>query len=165
MPNAYVFSEEERASWPEGFRQCTQCKELKSLDKFYKRNTGYLGHASRCKDCELPSAIERHRSMSSELRLYKAAKQRATREGITFEISVDDIVVPTHCPVLGIPLKHNEGTLGPDSPSLDKVIPELGYVPGNVAVISHRANLIKDKYSYEDLNAVVEWLKDFLGKV
>lgn len=164
MPNAYVFPREELESWPEGYRKCTSCKELKSLDAFHIRKAGYLGHASRCKDCSRPEAVQRHRNMSTELRLYRSAKQRATREQSTFSITVDDIIVPEFCPILGIKLKHNEGKQGDDSPSLDKVIPELGYIPGNIAVVSLKANIIKDKYSYDELSAVVTWLRDFLEK-
>lgn len=164
MPNRYVFSAEEMSTWPDGHRKCTKCKELKAFSEFYKRNSGYKGFASSCKQCALPEQVARYRNSSTEERLYKSAKQRATKDDTPFTISVEDIEVPTHCPVLGIPLKHNEGTLGPDSPSLDKVIPELGYIPGNIAVLSHRANLIKDKYSYEELHAVVKWMEDFLRK-
>ena len=164
MPNRYVFSQEEFDSWPEGYRRCTSCKELKSLDDFHKRRGGAFGRVTKCKDCARPEAVKRYREMSSELRLYKAAKQRAAREGTLFSITVEDLVVPEFCPILGIKLQHNEGKQGDDSPSLDKVIPELGYVPGNIAVISLKANIIKDKYSYSELSAVVNWLKDFLEK-
>ena len=30
-----------------------------------------------------------------------------------------------------------------NSPTLDRIVPELGYVPGNVAVISWKANRLK----------------------
>lgn len=38
-----------------------------------------------------------------------------------------------------------------DSPSIDKVIPELGYVRGNVWVISNKANRIKNNATLEEL--------------
>ncbi len=53
--------------------------------------------------------------------------------------------MPTHCPVFGTPLgieggqKHTR-----HSPSLDRLDPTKGYVPGNVFVISNRANIIKN---------------------
>jgi len=54
------------------------------------------------------------------------------------------VVVPEFCPVLGIkivPGRQGKGKATEDnSPSLDKFIPEKGYVPGNIAVISWRAN-------------------------
>ncbi len=51
--------------------------------------------------------------------------------------------MPEVCPVLGIPLFVRDGKVGPNSPSLDKIVPELGYVTGNVKVISNLANNIK----------------------
>ncbi len=53
----------------------------------------------------------------------------------------------------------------PDSPSVDKLIPALGYVKGNVAVISRRANQIKsDCTSGDELRQVADWLDAELKK-
>jgi hypothetical protein len=72
---------------------------------------------------------------------------------------MDDVVVPDRCPVLGIPLVVGVGVVGPNSPTLDKIIPALGYVPGNVVVISHRANSIKHNATSTELFAVARWLQ------
>jgi hypothetical protein len=37
------------------------------------------------------------------------------------------------------------------SPSLDRIIPDRGYVPGNVRVVSDRANRLKGKRSLSEL--------------
>ena len=76
------------------------------------------------------------------------AKQRARREGLPFDLTEADIVIPARCPVLGIPLRSHIGEgkgPRPDSPTLDKLIPELGYVPGNIVVVSAEANRLKDR--------------------
>jgi hypothetical protein len=52
------------------------------------------------------------------------------------------IVIPSVCPVLGIPIVLGEQR-SENSPSLDRITPELGYVPGNVRVISDKANRLK----------------------
>lgn len=77
--------------------------------------------------------------------LLRSAKRRALRRGLPFDLTADDIVVPAFCPVLGIPLFRAVGApaQGPHSPTLDRVVPDLGYVSGNVRVISSRANQIK----------------------
>ena len=93
--------------------------------------------------------------------LYRGAKYRAKVRNIQFEISVEDVVVPTHCPVLGVALKYGTGHLCPESPTLDRIIPSLGYVKGNIAVISMRANMIKNDASVEDLEKVLSWLRSF----
>ena len=80
-----------------------------------------------------------------EFDLWAAAKERADKYGIDFNIDVEDIVIPEVCPVLGIPINISlgRGRRQPDSPSLDKFYPEKGYVKGNIQVISWRANRIK----------------------
>lgn len=49
------------------------------------------------------------------------------------------------------------------SPTLDRIVPEKGYVKGNVAVISHKANRIKNNGSLEELEAVVSYTKKMLS--
>jgi hypothetical protein len=61
---------------------------------------------------------------------------------VTFSISVQSIVIPATCPVLGIPIVLGERR-SDNSPSLDRLVPEKGYVPGNVRVISDKANRLK----------------------
>jgi len=80
-----------------------------------------------------------------ENRLFRAAKRRAMSKDLDFTISKDDIIVPTLCPLTEIPLRSHDGVddgEGPrfDSPTLDRVYPHLGYIPGNVRVISLTAN-------------------------
>jgi hypothetical protein len=93
--------------------------------------------------------------------LLGAAKQRAKAKNIPFDIKADDITIPTHCPVLGIRLRQNEdGSKRPfDSPSLDRIIPSLGYVRTNIRVISLRANRIKHDATVEELEAVLLYVK------
>lgn len=81
------------------------------------------------------------------------AQKRARQGGYPCTITVDDIVIPEYCPLLGIKL-HSGRPLAA-SPSLDKIKPELGYVPGNVWVISHRANALKGDASLEELKMLV----------
>jgi hypothetical protein len=52
-----------------------------------------------------------------------------------------------------------EGDDRNNSPSLDRVVPELGYVEGNVVWISNRANILKRDAAWEELQRVAEWLK------
>lgn len=58
---------------------------------------------------------------------------------------ISDIIIPETCPMLGIKLEFGFDKQGGNfnSPSLDRIIPELGYTKGNVMVISKRANMIK----------------------
>lgn len=71
-------------------------------------------------------------------------------------------MIPLHCPVLGLPLYRNSGgsAQGPNSPSLDRIDPALGYVKGNVKVISSRANSIKSNATPEELLRVAAYYQE-----
>lgn len=82
--------------------------------------------------------------------LLKYAKARATKKGLPFTITEDDIVIPTHCPLLGVPLEFGHSRY---CPSIDRVIPELGYVPTNIRIMSLAANKFKSDMSPDELEA------------
>lgn len=87
------------------------------------------------------------------------AKNRARKLGIPFDLTAEDVVVPPSCPVLGIPLTVGLKIFNDNSPSLDRVKPELGYVRGNVVVVSYRANRIKNNATLVELEKIVDWLR------
>lgn len=100
--------------------------------------------------------------VSLEQKMLHAAKSRAKKKGVPFALTVEDIVIPKFCPVLGIELKSAQGgaghMAGDSSPTLDRIIPVFGYVPGNVAVISWRANKLKADGTLDELRKVAAWL-------
>lgn len=85
------------------------------------------------------------------------ARGRATIRGLPFRLCESDVVIPPVCPVFGIPLKHCDGRAGPGSPSLDRLIPSLGYVPGNVIVVSHRANTVRGNATLAEMRRVIAY--------
>ena len=87
------------------------------------------------------------------------AKKRAKEDGVPFSIEAHHVVIPDFCPLLGIPLQRATGFRSAGSPSLDRILPELGYVPGNVWVISYRANQIKNDATLDELRSIVAGLE------
>ena len=67
--------------------------------------------------------------------LLRAIKHRARKKGVPFKLTLADITVPEFCPVLGIRFEHGSRD---SRPEFDRIIPEIGYVPGNVRIISGR---------------------------
>jgi len=59
------------------------------------------------------------------------------------------------CPLLNIEMKKGVKCLMPYSPTLDRIIPELGYVKGNVMFISHRANTIKNNLTLDEMKLLL----------
>ena len=66
---------------------------------------------------------------------------------------------PDICPVLGIPILYDAEARSENSPSLDKFDPKLGYVKGNVQIISWKANRLKSDGSPQDWMKIAEWCK------
>lgn len=91
--------------------------------------------------------------------MLKDAEKRAKRFGLAFDLAPWDIHVPEFCPVLGIPLRYGVGKRTDNSPSLDRIRPELGYVHDNVCVISWRANDLKADANVEELRMVLAWME------
>lgn len=93
-------------------------------------------------------------------KMYHNAKTRAKRDGLPFNIELEDIRIPKYCPVFRrLRLVQTNTTPKNNSPSLDKLKPELGYIKGNIQVISYKANTIKQRATYRELFRVATWLK------
>lgn len=92
--------------------------------------------------------------------LLHQAKTRAKRNGVPFSITVNDFEIPDVCPALGIPVFKGDGVMHDGSPSLDRKDNALGYVPGNVYVVSWRANNLKKDATADELRAIADWMED-----
>jgi hypothetical protein len=88
-------------------------------------------------------------------------KQRAKKSGVECTIDSDYLksIWNDVCPILGIPLIISKGKLSDNSPSIDRIDPSKGYVPGNVVVISNRANVIKSYGTLEEHRKIVNFLE------
>ena len=92
----------------------------------------------------------------------KGAKKRATDKGVPFDISIDYVesILPTKCPVFGTQFAYaGNKKVVPESPSIDRIDPAKGYVEGNIAIISAKANQIKSAYKSQDIYKVAAWLE------
>lgn len=90
------------------------------------------------------------------------AANKCRDQGIPFNITADDLMpAPLKCPVFGFKLDwYKDGRGGADdSPSIDRLIPEEGYVPGNVKLISLKANRIKNDSDLSELRMVADWVE------
>lgn len=95
--------------------------------------------------------------------LWSHAKRRALTKGVPFEIEHSDIVVPDVCPIMGIPFTVR-GINVKTSASVDRIVPELGYVKGNIRVISTQANRMKWDSTPEELESFCVGMLRELGK-
>lgn len=93
-------------------------------------------------------------------------KYRAKKKGLEFSLTSNDIVVPEYCPVLGIKLefvRNQNAILCGTSPSIDRVDNTKGYTKDNIQVISMRANHIKRDMSFEEIEKLYFYMKEYLS--
>lgn len=90
-----------------------------------------------------------------------ALKHRALKDNVPFDLTENDFEVPTNCPVFGFVM---DGKTRDTQWSFDRLIPELGYVKGNVRVISMKANRLKNNATVEDLRKIVEYLDNITSE-
>ncbi len=94
-------------------------------------------------------------------------RSRCKKSGVPFNLTVEDLQIPDVCPALGIPFVLGAGNQwrGDANPSIDRLRPELGYVKGNVKIISWRANNLKNNCTQaRELRLVAEYIVKYLGE-
>lgn len=143
-------------------KKCKTCCQELSQTEFYSASSARDKLTTKCKQCYKTEyknkSIDRyHTKYKHDLtHLISCAKSRAKKQGVPFCLSKTDIDIPDVCPILHIPLvrtfPHSTGT----SPSLDRIVPEKGYVPGNIRVISSRANSMKSNVTKQQLEEQIQ---------
>jgi hypothetical protein len=127
-------------------RQRTTCKDCggSQICSHNRRRT-------QCYDCSGLIAIARI--------LLSHARKRARKDKISFSINVNDIleVFGDRCPALGTKFIFHQVKNG-SSATLDRFIPSLGYIKGNIFVISDLANRIKSNAAYDQVQRVADWM-------
>lgn len=87
-------------------------------------------------------------------------KRNSKAAGVAFDLEWGDLEWPTTCPVLGILIDYfcPGGKRNENSASFDRIDSTLGYVKGNVRVVSWRANRIKNDGTAEEHRLIAEYL-------
>ena len=75
-----------------------------------------------------------------------------------------DLCITDTCPLLGIEIKAGLPRNSAQSPSIDKIVPELGYIKGNVWIVSSRANIIKNDASVDEIELLAKNLRNKINE-
>ncbi len=152
---------------------CGKCKEYKLLSEFSKTKSKKDGLQYLCRSC----SKEYQNNICPFKKWFLRKKANAKINGVEFTIEPTDIPgvkirrfkvrgkctwvatqYPKVCPVLGLELDWGMNGCNNNSPSLDRVKPKLGYIPGNVRLISIRANTMKQNMYLEELKIIEEYI-------
>jgi len=134
---------------------CKTCQKILSAARYKANPTEYAHKHQQYRT----TFRERH----PERLLWTFARRRAKALAYPFNIEPEDIIIPETCPLLGIPLIRSNGYATDNTPSLDRKNAQLGYIKGNVWVISYRANRLKSDATLEELELLVRNLRASMG--
>lgn len=165
-------------------KQCLKCEQMLLVENFSKNSSTLDGLRSSCKKCDAQWRKQWYKDGGAKKQqLYKkanpvrritsslvdGARRRAKDKSLPFEIDLDYVrsmvgenaEFASHCPVFGIALdwscmRDNGRKPLFNSPSMDRIDPERGYVKNNIWIISFKANVIKSDASHEELKLVTK---------
>lgn len=146
------------SNWPESLREKRRVKKCRKCYNAYYTEL-------RRKNASTHKEVQNEwRRKNASRYMWLQAKKRASDKSIPFDIEPEDVIIPEYCPALGLKLERGTYKKRDNSPSLDRIELEKGYVKGNVVVISFKANQIKTNATAEQILAVGEWLKNLASK-
>jgi len=148
--------ENERATKRKWYASMSEEKKEKYREKKRK--------SSKKREASLNLDQRRHRKIGH---MHSSAKRRAKDKDLPFNLIKQDIadVWPKddYCPALRIPLRIKRGKgahITDNSPNLDRIIPRLGYVKGNIVVVSKLANAIMTSARPSEVIKVGKWFDE-----
>ncbi len=163
---------------------CTKCDEFKLEKEFEWRSDNPKTLRSHCKECRKLESKYYHRTV--RLRMTNEQAQKDINEGLIYKadplislkkyilrltktsaknrnkehsLTIDDIILPTKCPIL-----NKEFILGDFkyTYSVDRVDNSKGYIPGNIRIISNLANSMKRDATIEELLIFADNIKNYI---
>lgn len=144
---------------------CRGCCEDKGEECFpLRKDTSKPKRRPYCQECarEISNARYRaHKRDSYFLHKSSRARSRAQHLRVPFDLDAEYLasIWSDTCPVLGVTISKTLPRGHPDAAELDRYIPSLGYVRGNVDFMSRRANRVKQDFSLEEMRKLIAWME------
>ena len=144
-------------------KNCRDCQEVFEC---------YSNKAFRCKSCQAGSDY-RLDMLDYKWRLNKLvamAKNRAKDKQLLFDLTSDYLIGlwdanKGKCAItlrsLDLQPYGKKGQVNPNAPSVDRIVPEFGYIKGNVRLITYHVNVALSEFG---LDVLKELAKDVLRK-
>lgn len=156
--------------WKDGkrYKKCSKCLEIKLTTAYHKNGSSLAGQCKCCqqiRDRNYNKTHKHKRNWYLKFRknwhrvLFNCAKSRAKKKNLPFNLELSDIIIPEFCPVLGIKLEKSNNYVKDCSPTIDRLNNNLGYVKGNICVMSYRANCIKNCGTADEHRKIADWIE------
>lgn len=134
---------------------CSACEERAPHGTL----AGYTTWSCRCEPCRdamadyyeadrdtIRAQQSAYEAANPEVWYLRSARRRARKQGVPCTLTADavlQLIAGTNCPACGVILVRGRKVPRDDSLTHDRDVPELGYVPGNVAVLCLTCNSAK----------------------
>lgn len=123
------------------------------LNRYCKKCNSILAKEDQGRNPERVYATKiKYQINHPEVALFLAARTRARKFGLPFDLEKSDIVIPKVCPYLEVPFDftpHKGWKF--NAPSVDRIVPELGYTKVNIEIVSSLANRMKSNATPEQM--------------
>jgi hypothetical protein len=122
-----------------------------------KIKQSYKEYRSRPENKKRHADQERNRRLRNPQKsLFLRVRRRCKDENIPFHLTLEDIVIPTHCPVFGTPISLSDRDFWP---TVDRINPKGHYTKDNIVIMSMRANRLKSDATLEELYKITRFLE------
>ena len=144
---------------------CQACGQTKPVEQFPVRNDRSGRYRPYCAGCARDAQRARyaaHKKQQPFKLKVTRARSRAQHLRVPFDLTavyLESLWTGT-CPVIGQSIHLAEVDRSDEfAAELDRFIPALGYVKGNVAFLSRRANRLKNNTTTTELKQLLNWME------
>lgn len=151
--------------------KCNSCNIEKEEDHFSIRNDGRnIGkYRKTCKECRNNNQKKNYyKYKKNNPFLARHVKMKASCKQRNIPYDLDDIYLEQiwteYCPISGLKLEWSSSSKDRSRENvaeLDRFIPELGYIKGNVSWVSRKMNNLKSDGSIKDFEQILDWMKSW----
>jgi len=150
--------------------KCNSCSKEKKETEFCIRKDGTTGkYRKTCKECKNSNQRKNYKKYKENNPfLARHTKMKASCKQKNIPYDLDEMYLEQiwtgFCPITGVELVWScgrEELKNPNAAELDRFIPSLGYVKGNVSWISRKMNNLKGNGSIKDFKDILDWMKNW----
>jgi len=148
------------------YREKNKAKRRITYHKYYLENAERLKEKQRTYGQDHKETVKerklQERICNPAKYMLRTKRNECKKFGVEFTLEMSDLLpLPEICPVLGIKLNYVvlSGRPENNSPSIDRLNNAIGYLHGNVRVISNRANRLKSDGTAEEHQKIVDYMK------
>ena len=142
-------------------------EKIKEYDRKWKKENRNIAYQKEYNIKNVEKIKQRDRKnyiKNQKIQLFRSAKRRSIEHNLPFDIDLNYIEtvwpIDNICPIRKVKLIVGTNQSRNDSPSIDRIIPHLGYIKNNIVIMSYLANKTKADASIKELKKIKKNIKN-----